>query len=84
METQSQDSAFGFAATLPNEEAIYNHGLTKRELFAAMAMQGLLGNQDMILTTMRVSDDDNLFVSLSKAAVEISDTLIQELNKTTK
>lgn len=77
METQSQDSAFGFAATLPNEEAIYNHGLTKRELFAAMAMQGLVNAQYYTLGNGELE-------AMSERAVYLADTLIKELNKTNK
>ncbi|MCF8339745.1 MAG: hypothetical protein K9I82_02130 [Chitinophagaceae bacterium] len=46
------------------------NGLTKREYFAAMAMQGLLAN-DSSLITGKVRD-----------AVKAADALIEELNKT--
>ena len=45
-------------------------GLTKREYFAAMALQGLLAN-DSALITSKVID-----------AVKAADALIEELNKT--
>lgn len=44
-------------------------GLTKRELFAAMAMQGLLSND------LHIQD-------VTGNAVNIADNLIKELNKT--
>lgn len=47
-------------------------GLTKREYFAAMALQGVLSH----LTT-RVSAEE-----VARAAVEVADQLIIELNKT--
>jgi hypothetical protein len=47
-------------------------GLTKREYFAAMALQGILSH----LTT-RVNAED-----VTKAAVLVADQLIIELNKT--
>lgn len=45
-------------------------GLTKREYFAAMAIQGLLANGRAFIT-------DNII-----DAVKIADALIEELNKT--
>jgi len=46
-------------------------GLTKREYFAAMAMQGLLSN----------IKPETLIIELAKEAVILSDALIEELNK---
>ena len=45
-------------------------GLTKREYFAAMALQGLLAN------------DSGLITSKARDAVKAADALIEELNKT--
>ena len=45
-------------------------GLTKRELFAAMAMQGLLAH-----------DSDRRIAYIADDAVEAADALIAELNK---
>jgi len=48
------------------------NGLTKREYFAAMAMQGLLASaKDIIYPIIRVAKD----------AVDYADALIDELNK---
>ena len=44
--------------------------LTKREYFAAMAMQGLLANDSCLIT------------SKARDAVKAADALIEELNKT--
>jgi len=44
-------------------------GLTKRELFAAMAMQGLLSNPEVRYKNIAID------------SVEIADALIEELNK---
>lgn len=52
---------------------ISNEGLTKREYFAAMAMQGLLSNE-------KVYRDSNL-PSVSELSVRQADALINELNK---
>ncbi len=46
-----------------------SNGLTKREYFAVMALQGLLGN-------------NNNYVYSVISAVEFADDLIEELNKT--
>ena len=51
-------------------------GLTKRELFAAMAMQGLLANPDQAMVAM---DEDHVAFS----AMQHADALIAELNKET-
>ena len=64
--------------TKPNESINtieYNNnyistGLTKREYFAAMALQGLLAN------------DSGLITSKARDAVKAADALIEELNKT--
>ncbi len=47
-------------------------GLTKRELFAAMALQGLVSNPQYDAT---VEDD-------AKTSVRLADALIKELNET--
>ena len=53
-----------------NENTDYFHGgLTKREYFAAMALQGVLAN-----------NPSNVF-KVVKEAVETADILIAELNK---
>jgi len=48
----------------------YSNGLTKREYFAAMALQGLLANNNKEYAYCVIS------------AVEFADDLINELNKT--
>lgn len=56
---------------------VYYSGLTKREYFAAMAMQGILSNHLMI-----DNDINGSFEWVAKASVNLSDALINELNKT--
>lgn len=48
-------------------------GLTKREYFAAMAMQGMLANP-----TLRYGDD---FMMISQKAVTCADELLKQLEK---
>lgn len=58
--------------TFNRDGATVNIGLTKRELFAAMAMQGILsGSADIAYEILHGS----------KGAVRAADALIAELNK---
>jgi hypothetical protein len=50
-----------------------NTGLTKREYFAAMAMQGIIANKDGL---------DIKIERIVESAVDTADALIEELNKT--
>lgn len=49
----------------------YKQGLTKREYFAAMAMQGLIAGAEYAVP----------LIELAEQSVEIADALINELNK---
>ena len=71
--TNGNDNAF---ATQDPETDGFNCGLTKREYFAAMAMQGMLSSQDIIDTVT-----NKLGTSVESLAVECADELIAELNK---
>ncbi len=53
-------------------ETEYHEGLSKRELFAAMAMQGILSGD---------SDDTYTVEKAAVVAVELADALIAELSK---
>jgi hypothetical protein len=70
LETCPNDGAYPLAADHGLQE-----GLTKRELFAAMAMQGLIGTFDARQDTDR---------SLANASVIIADALIAALSKEPK
>lgn len=62
-------------STKGNEGAFakeYQKGLTKREYFAAMAMQGML------------AEGHDSFRIVAKHAVDQADALIEELNKESK
>lgn len=54
-----------------NDELIPRNGLTKREHFAALAMQGLMG--------LSVSLDA---IQIAEAAIDQADALLAELEKT--
>ncbi len=68
MRTKAKGPAFPL---ISDEGYIINAGLSKREYFAAMALQGLLSDYEAI------SIED-----YSKYAVQLADTLIEELSKT--
>ena len=56
------------------------NGLTKREYFAAMAMQGLTSNSDWV-KSMNVPDDWDEYASrLASASADLADALITALN----
>ena len=56
-------------------------GLTKRELFAAMAIQGLLSNGRFTDATNEQVSDENNEAYTGSLAVEIADALIEALNE---
>lgn len=52
---------------------IHTTGLTKRELFAAMAMQGILANPEIT--------KEHKYLNIEQSAIKFADGLINELNK---
>lgn len=76
MKTEAVDSAYPFHFQI-RDTARSEGGLTKRELFAAMAMQGLANGfgwcPGRIMNELELTDD----------AVTLADTLIERLNKVT-
>ena len=72
-ETKANEPAFSKPAFYHPDGAIDlpNNGLTKREYFAAMAMQGLLAKYG-----------SDYQVQNAKEAIYWADALIEELNKT--
>jgi hypothetical protein len=71
----ASDSAFPVVADFGIDDRQCSEGLTKREYFAAMAMQGLCANS--------VVGQHSDFSFLATEAVKYSDALIKELNKQT-
>jgi len=59
---------------------IENKGLTKREHFASMAMQGWISATN--LENVSMSDAENLPIASANWAVAYADALINALNKT--
>ena len=60
-----------------NPREAMSYGLTKREYFAAMSMQGMLANPDLATETFK----EKLIAAWS---VDCADALIAELNKELK
>jgi hypothetical protein len=73
--TNPNDSATGFAWS---QEQQGTSGLTKREYFAAMAMQGLLARSEF---SWEQEIQFGHCVQCAKLAVQAADSLIAELNK---
>lgn len=65
-----QDVAFPSIVETYNK-IFYTKGLSKREYFAAMALQGLLANEKTV----------DIDISVAQLSVIAADALIEELNK---
>jgi hypothetical protein len=79
MKTQANDAAFSRPAFHHEHTGTLYYaqdGLTKREYFAAMAMQAIVSNSN----SHRLFGVDNMF-DIAKGAVNMADALINELNK---
>ena len=63
-----------FEYNLPNKEKQYS-GLTKREYFAGLAMQGFCSNQEFL---KNLNGDPNL---TAQACIEIADELLKQLEE---
>jgi hypothetical protein len=70
MRTKAKNPAFPL---ISDEGYVINAGLTKREYFALMAMQGIIANKDGL---------DIKIERIVESAVDTADALIQELSKT--
>lgn len=66
--TKTNDSIY----PVINKDGEFTTGLTKRELFAAMALQGMLANPDLTKT------DD---VTIAMTCIDAADALIKALNQ---
>jgi hypothetical protein len=76
----SQKSAFAAAS-----EVIHQSGLTKREYFAGLAMQGLLASNGDVKYIVKTNDRDIFTLTaqtLAKDAILLADVLLKELDNT--
>ena len=77
MVNNSKESAFGFATQL-NVRPFYNNGLTKREYFAVIAMQGYFSNSEIAkLRSCKTEDED--IVDFAEISVKAADALLKAL-----
>lgn len=82
--TNANESAYGYGFCTADGNNVQDvKGLTKREYFAAMAMQGLLTNSNVLKFFQREGLNPNEFINLvAKDSTEIADALINALNET--
>lgn len=76
MKTNSESPAFPIS-----DIGKFHYGLTKREYFAAMAIQGLLSREGW---SERITNEqvlDSLKNNIATAAVEMADELLKQLDK---
>jgi hypothetical protein len=74
MKTDPNELAYPFQCQGPTTGPEFYYGLTKRELFAAMAMQGMIDPTDW--------PNEPALTEISRRSVIASDALIAELNRT--
>ena len=74
----ASDLAFPFVETAPMQGESINFGLTKRELFAAMAMQGMISAGWDSGDTRSVEDWRD---QMAAEAVRYADSLLEGLSK---
>ena len=75
MKDNGQEAAFP-AIAIGQDNSFYVSGLTKREHFAAMAMQGIMSNQKLL------ENLDEIDGGVAGHAVRHADALLLELEKT--
>lgn len=82
MKTNPNDSSYPNMPVYDGIHRLSEHGLTKREYFAAMALQGLLSNSynDGATQPLSTASHDQI----AQMAVSSADALIAELNKPTE
>ncbi len=73
----SEKLAFPYVFNDPNFKMVIQEGLTKREYFAGLAMQGIVSNQQFLNNL--IEKQTPLEVLVSKACVEIADELLKQL-----
>jgi hypothetical protein len=80
-ETDGNDQAFATAALDGMGRSIRKNGLTKREYFAAMAMQGLAANTFLSKAAVEDLLQHRRTIGVPQIAVQVADALIEALNK---
>lgn len=81
--TRGDDAAFiETAGREGTSEPLFKTGLTKREWFAGLAMQGVISSDSAQKDLQRISDEKGIGgdVLIGQVAVRIADALIAALN----
>lgn len=68
----------------PGSTEVMTHktgGLSTRELFAAMAMQGIIADKEAVNAAFRALSPDEAFARVAESSVRYADALIAELAK---
>lgn len=80
MEKNGDQMAFPLIETNGNGETSVATGLTKREYFAGLAMQGLIANSALLKEGSKgYTDDVELMRSYAEDAVVLADQLLRQL-----
>lgn len=81
--TNGNESAHGYGYCTADGRSVQNEpGLTKREYFAAMAMQGIVSNRSVFNGEIEGNHDGENYDFIAKESVCIADALIKALNET--
>lgn len=70
-----KDTSMMFPIVVPSNDHIYEYGLTKREFFAAMAMQALIPKMNSNMAT-----EDGV-KTMIRGCYELADALLEEGKK---
>lgn len=62
-------------------EVVPNGGLTKREYFAAMAMQGIISNRELYRGFAKLDTSREIGQIVASASIEYANALIEELER---
>lgn len=81
MSTNPKDTAFPLVEPLGGTSGAVNEGLSKREYFAAAALQGLLANVAWMKQSVELPERELSTAATAQFAVEHADYLIGALNK---
>jgi hypothetical protein len=79
----SKQTAFGYGFTTADGSShVEEKGLTKREYFAGLAMQGILAHESFYERMSNEPGENTMADVLATASVKMADKLLAELEKT--
>lgn len=81
MKNGEQSAYPGYQSMLigDTEQMVPTVGLTKREYFAAMAMQGLVAKEGWSERFLKEDGDSTLIIDIASASVKIANELLKQL-----